>query len=255
VRRFIDADPALEEKIQAMIRNLIDAEYQRLGWQEQPGESTQDTKLRATIISLGVYAKHPAILTEALRLFESYQSDPDVVSSELRAIVFGAAARNEVPGAFEYLLKLEETSPKVDIKLDAMGALTLIQSDKHIKILLGRLKDINKVRLHDVDRWLVNLMRNRYSRVQAWKWLRDEWGWIEKTFAGDKSYDYFPRYAASVFSTRALMEEFIAFFEPMKDQPALTRNIVMGIEELGNRISWIEKDLPKIQAYFTANRG
>lgn len=255
VRRFIDTEPALEENIQAMIRTLIDAQYQRLGWEEKPGESTQDTKLRATIISLGVYAKHPAILNEALRLFTAYTSNPDVVSSELRAIVFGAAVRNEVEGAFAYLLDLEETSPKVDIKLDAMGALTLVRSADHVEILLGRLKDITKVRLHDLDRWLVNLMRNRHARTLAWKWLREEWPWIEKTFAGDKSYDYFPRYAASVFNTRTLMEEFIAFFEPMKDQPALTRNVIMGIEELENRITWIERDLQEVLNYFKANRG
>jgi aminopeptidase N len=253
VRRFIDIEPEIEDRIKAMIRTLIEAQYKRLGWEEKANESSQDTKLRATIIGLGVYAGHPDILKRALELFEAYKTDENAVSSEFRAIIFGAAIRNEVTGAFEYLLELEETTPKVDIKLDAVSALTLVKSPQYAEKLLGRLKDTNKVRPHDVDRWLVNLMRNRYARDQAWQWLKDEWGWIEKTFGGDKSYDYFPRYAASVFNTRKLMDEFIEFFEPKKDQLALTRNITMGIEELGNRIDWLEHDRADVVGYFTAD--
>ncbi|HET8670114.1 MAG TPA: hypothetical protein VFM05_05640, partial [Candidatus Saccharimonadales bacterium] len=62
-----------------------------------------------------------------------------------------------------------------------------------------------------------------------------------------------PRYAASAFNTRKLLQEYCEFFEPKKDQPALTRNIVMGIEELENRISWLERDLPSVQEYFKLN--
>ncbi len=93
-------------------------------------------------------------------------------------------------------------------------------------------------------------MRNRHTRDISWKWLRDQWPWIEKTFEGDKSYDYFPRYCASVFNTSQLLTEYIDFFKPMIEHPALTRNIKMGIEELQNRVAWLEKDLPGIQTYF-----
>jgi aminopeptidase N len=82
------------------------------------------------------------------------------------------------------------------------------------------------------------------------KWLRDNWKWIEKTCAGDKSYDYFPRYAANAFNTRELLKEYQEFFTPMLDNLAIARNITMGIEELNNRVAWLERDVPAIQKFF-----
>ncbi|HSW65571.1 MAG TPA: ERAP1-like C-terminal domain-containing protein, partial [Bacillota bacterium] len=88
---------------------------------------------------------------------------------------------------------------------------------------------------------------------QAWQWLQDNWPWIEETFRKDSSYDYFPRYAASAFNTRTLLEEYRAFFEPKADQPELTRNIKLGIEELETRVAWLERDLASVQQYFAGS--
>lgn len=252
-RRFIDTAPEMEDAIKALIRKLIQTQYERLGWDEKPNEPSQDTKLRATIIGLGVYAEHEAILGHALELFETYKSDQQAIPSELRGIVFSAAIRQNVDGAFDYLLKLDEETSNVDLKQDILGSLTAERKEPQIAILLERLKDSDKVRQQDVDHWLVYLLRSRYARPQAWKWLRDNWGWIEKTFGGDKSYDYFPRYAASAFNTRELLNEYKEFFEPKQEQPILKRNIIMGIEELENRITWIERDIPALKAYFKLN--
>ncbi|HEY5667635.1 MAG TPA: M1 family metallopeptidase [Candidatus Saccharimonadales bacterium] len=251
-RRFVDVDPDLEEPIKALIRTLVEEQYKRLGWNEQPGEPSQDTKLRANIIGLGVYAEHPEIKKRALELFEAYKNDTQSVPAELRGIIFGAAIRNHVNGAFDYLLDLDSKTNNVDLKQEIMSALTLTKQPTEVTVLLERLKDSGKVRQQDVDHWLVYLLRNRYAREQAWKWLQDNWQWIEETFSGDKSYDYFPRYAASAFSTQKLLDEYKAFFEPLKDQPILTRNIVMGIEEIENRVAWLARDLSAVKAYFTA---
>ena len=249
-RRFIDTDLELEDAIKALIRKLIQSQFDRLGWEEKEGESSQDTKLRATIIALGVYAEHEAIIKRSLELFAAYKQDQTDINPELRGIVFTAAIRNNVDGAFDFLLNIDETTSNVDLKQDILGALTAERKEPQIALMLERLKDDEKVRQQDVDHWLVYLLRSRYARPQAWKWLRDNWGWIEKTFGGDKSYDYFPRYAASAFSTKQLLQEYRDFFEPLQSQPILARNIAMGIEELENRVAWLERDLPAVKEYF-----
>jgi len=254
-RRFIDVDPTIEPAIKALIRELIETQFKRLSWKEAPNEPSQDTKLRGTIIALGVYSEHPEILAHALELFAAYKQDTKAVDSELRSIVFGAAIRNNVDGAFDYLLQLDESTSNVDLKQEILGALTLTKDETCIALLLERLKDKTKVRLQDVDHWLVYLLRSRYARQQAWDWLRNEWPWIEKTFGDDKSYDYFPRYAASAFSTQQLLDEYKAFFGPMQDQPALTRNITMGVEELENRVAWLARDIAAVQHYFATRQS
>jgi aminopeptidase N len=253
-RRFVSVKPELEPAIKALVRDLIEAQYQRLDWEEQAGESSQDLKLRATILGLGIYSEHVAITERALELFASYKDDPSVVSSELRSIVFGAAVRNAVPGAFDYLLTMEEGTSNVDLKQELMGALTTTRSPEEGLRLLARLKDTQKVRMQDVDTWLVFLLRNRYTQADAWDWLRGNWDWIEKTFSTDKSFDYFPRYAASALSTRERMQEYKEFFVPLQHWTQLSRNIDMGIEELENRIAWLERDEAAVSAFFTTRQ-
>jgi aminopeptidase N len=249
-RRFEDSNPVLEHQIKEKIRSLIESQYQRLSWEEQPDESSQDTKLRATILGLGAYAEHPEIKTRALELFEAYRTDTSVVASELRGIIFTAAVRYAARDAFAWALQLEETTSDPNLKQELLAALSSTRSPEEGMRLLDRLKDSTKVRQHDVDRWLVYLMRNRYNQAQAWEWLRNNWDWIEQTFGGDKSYDSFPRYAASAFNTRQRLEEYRSFFGPKTSQPALTLNINLGIEELQSRISWIERDLEAVTNYF-----
>jgi aminopeptidase N len=252
-RRFVDSDEDLEEPIKALIRNLIEPQYQRLGWEQQPDEPSQDTKLRAGIIGLGAFAEHPEIKARVLEMFEAYKADADSVNSELRGIVFTSAVRYKAEGAFDYLLELEEKTSNPNLKQELLGSLSSTRSTEDGARLLARIKDPKKVRLHDVDHWLVLLMRSRYNQEQAWQWLRDNWDWIAKTFEGDKSYDTFPRYAASSFNTRQRLDEYREFFGPMADIPVLSRNIAMGIEELESRVTWVERDLAPLQDYLKGN--
>jgi aminopeptidase N len=249
-RRFIDADPGLEEKIKAQVRPLIESLYQKLGWDEKEDESGDDIKLRATIIALGVYAEHPEITKRALELFDAYLKNETAVSSELRSIVFGAAIRHTVPGAFDYLVKLHSTTQDINLRDDAMSALTVTRSTKEASKLLERVTNPDEVKAQDADVWVVFLLRNRYTRDTAWDWLRANWDWVERIFKDDQTYDHWPRYAASGFNTRKYLEEYKAFFEPKTKQIALARNISLGIEEIATRAAWIERDLKAVQEYF-----
>ena len=249
-RRFVDLDVKFEKSIKALVRQLVEIQYARLGWQERSGESSHDTKLRATIIGLGVYGEHPDIVAQALKRFDAYKPKSASVPNELRGIVLGTAVREQVKGAFDYLLKLDEQTNDVHLKDDILGALTTTQSPDDAKALLARLKNPRKVRAQDVGHWLAFLLRNRHTRTQAWHWFRDNWDWIEKTFSHDASYDYYPRYAAGAFSTLKSIAEYKEFFEPRQNQPALARNISLGIEEITNRATWLQRDLKSVQAFF-----
>jgi aminopeptidase N len=249
-RRFIDTAPELEDKVKAFVRNLLERQYVRLGWEEKSGEPSTDTKLRATIIGLGVYSEHQKIIKEALRRFEAYKRNPESVPSELRSVVMGSAVRNQVEGAFNFLLELDAKTSDAQLRDDIMGALTVSRSSEEAAILLDRLKDSGKVRAQDATHWIALLLRNRHTRSSSWRWFRDNWDWIEKTFSHEQSYDYYPRYAASAFNTPELLAEYKAFFEPKRKQPALVRSIAMGIEEIENRVVWIQRDLEPVRAFF-----
>jgi aminopeptidase N len=77
--------------------------------------------------------------------------------------------------------------------------------------------------------------------------MQDSWQWIESTFGGDKSYDDYPRYAASGLSTPGQLAEYISFFTPLKNQKSLTRVIEMGISEIEARVEIIQSDAPEVR--------
>lgn len=253
-RRFIDTEPSLEDEIKSFTCELIKAEYERLGFEEKHDESPQDTKQRATIIALGVYGNHAEITRKTLALFDAYKDDPDVVPSELRSVIFGAAVRNDIPGAVDFLLQLDEQTSNVDLKDDILAALTTTLSTSVGQRLLDRITDSKKVRHHDVYAWFVYLLRNRYTQLQSWEWMKKNWAWIEKIFSGDSSFDYYPRAAAIAFNKPELIEEYKKFFTPLRNIPALSRNIDMGVEELESRLNWLQRDAKAVREFFRANQ-
>jgi len=250
VRRFIDLDETLEPAIKKLVAKVTAAQYQRLGWEERPGESTTDTKLRGTIIGLGAYADVPAIIDKSLALFTSYRKDPASVPAELRGIVFTVPIKQHTAGAFEYLLKLDEQTNNSALKSDIMAALTAVRREDEATILLERLKNSKLVKPQDADHWLIYLLRNRYVKQVAWDWMVKNWDWIEETYKQDKSYDMLPRYSASICNTAEWAKKYADFFLPKTDQIVLKRNIEMGIEEITSRVAWLQRDLSSVQKYF-----
>ncbi len=252
-RRFIDSSndtQKFEDNIKIFIRGIIARQYNRLGWDELPGESAADQKLRACIISLGAYAEEPAIVEEALKRFENYKRDPNSLSSEIRAVVFGVPIKQGSTEAFEYLIELHDKTSNSGLKTDISGALTATRIDKNATRLLERIKNPKIIKPQDADRWLVYLMRNRYVRDTAWNFMVAEWPWIEETYKNDKSYDYMPRYAAAACNSREWIRKYKQFFEPKLDQVVLKRNILIGIEEIENRVNWLERDQESVQSFF-----
>ncbi len=249
-KRFIDLDKDLEDKIKSLARRLVASEYQRLGWTETANEPVADTKLRAIIIGLGFYAEEPEIIAKGKQLFEEYKKDSAAVATELRSIVFGIAAKHKVPGAFDYLLSLHDSTDNSNLKADISAALTLTHSDKEAKILLSRLTNIKLVKAQDADRWLIYLLRNHHTRQIAWDWMEANWEWIENTYKDEATYDHWPRYASSICNTKDWSDKYKKFFSPKQNQIGLKRNIEVGMEEIDNRITWLNRDLKSVQNFF-----
>lgn len=249
-KRFIDLGEKLESAIKALARKLIANEFKRLGWQEKSDESAADQKLRATIIALGTYAEDPEIIAKAKSLFEDYKMDSKAMPAELRSIVFGVAVKQKVPNAFEYLIKLHDKSDNSELKSDISAALTLTHSETQAKVLLGRIKDTKIIKPQDADHWLVYLLVNRYTREIAWDWLVANWSWVEQTYRQEATYDSWPRYAAAICNTKDWAAKYKKFFEPKTNQLALKRNILIGLEEIDNRVSWLNRDLESVKKFF-----
>ncbi len=241
LKKFVETDELAEKQLRAFAARLARNEYDRLGWTPRSDENEQDTKLRSTIIGLMIYGEDNDAISTALT---TYASTPlEQLDPELRGLIISTAVRHgDDATIIDSLLERYQASSSAELQQDIACGLTSTKDTSAIKKLLSTLKNGSVIRSQDTGRWYVWLLRNRDGRSLTWQWLQDNWDWIEKTFAGDKSYDDYPRYSAGVLSTQQQLDEYRTFFTPLSEVPALTRVIAIGIVEIEGRVSLIERD-------------
>lgn len=250
-RRLVETDENAELDMKRYVYSIVKKLYAELGWQKIKGEPLNDTKLRSTILSLACYSETPAVISEALAQYKSYDNF-DSMPADTRHILLAIAVRHGEQADFESLISKYPAELNAELQQDIGGALSATKKPENIARILKQLTSSDFVRLQDVDRWIVYLLRNRWSRQATWSWMSKNWPWIEENFASDKSYDHYPRYAASVFSTPTWQQAYKDFFEPKLDVPALQRNIELGIEEISGRVNWRERDEKALASWLTA---
>lgn len=241
LKRFVENDPTAEKQLRTFVGKLARRQFERLGWTAKPGESENDTKLRSTIIGCMAYSEDEAVIREAVALYETHGVDG--LDSELRSVILSTVIRHSKDSrSVDALLETYRNTTSAELKGDITGAVTSTKNPKVIHSIIDLLTNTKLIRQQDTLSWYVNLLRNRDGRDATWQWLRSHWEWVEKTFASDKSHDYFPRYTASILSTRTQLHEYRAFFTPLRSNPALVRAIDMGLLDLEGRIELIERD-------------
>lgn len=246
LRKFVEDDKQAEQKLRNFSADIASAQYQRLGWTAQPNESEDDTKLRATVISMVLYGEDQEAIDAAKVIYS--QSRLEDIDAELRPLIISAVVRYGDETIVDELLARYVSSQSGELRQDICVGITSTRLSHKIAELLDSIKVTEVVRPQDAARWFVYLIRGRESRDQSWQWIRDNWQWVIDTFAGDKSYDDYPRYSAGALTTRPQLQEYIDFFTPMKDIPALTRVIAMGVSEIEGRVELIERDGPAVRA-------
>lgn len=245
LRKFVEFDKPAETKLRALSADIAAAQYARLGWSTQPNENEDDSKLRATILSMVLYGEKQDAIDTAKTIYA--QSELEDIDAELRPLIISAVVRYGDETIVDELLARYKASQSGELRQDIAAGITSTRLPSKVTELLESIKDNDIIRPQDAAHWFVYLIRGRESRDQSWQWIRRNWQWVIDTFSGDKSYDDYPRYSAGALTTRTQLQEYVDFFTPKKDLPALTRVITMGISEIEGRVELIERDGPAVR--------
>jgi aminopeptidase N len=246
LRKFVEDDKVAEAKLRTLSATIAATQYARLGWTARPNESEEDSKLRSTILGMTLYGESQDAIDTAKALYA--QTKLEEMDAELRPLIISTVVRYGDAAIVDELLARYKTSQSGELRQDIAVGLTSTRVPHKITELLELIKDSAVVRPQDAARWFVYLIRGRESRSASWQWIRHNWQWVIDTFGSDKSYDDYPRYSAGALTTRTQLQEYIDFFAPMKDIPALTRVITMGMSEIEGRVELIERDGPAVRA-------
>jgi aminopeptidase N len=242
LRRFVETDEAAEKKLRAFVGELASPQFKRLGWTPKENESDEDTKFRGLIISQMIYSERGEILDKVEQLFSAQpieELDPELRTSIMASVVRYSKNRSAI---IDSLVEKYKTTQNSELREDIAAALTSTKDDPVVDRIIDLFKDQSMIRIQDFPRWFVWLMRNRYGRDKVWQWAQDNWQWILSKFKGDMHFDSIPRYIASSLITKKQLDEYISFFTPLKSEPALKRNIEIGISELEGRVELLERD-------------
>lgn len=241
LKKFVIDDELAEKNLKQFVGKLAYKQYQRLGWSKNPEEAESETKLRSTILSLMIFAENEAVINEALQLFQ--QSSIQDLDPELRCLILVAVViKKGDHDLIDWFINIYKSTHSSDIKNDITVGLSSTRNPKIIDELLNHIKDSSVIRKQDIARWIAYLLRNKYGRTKTWRWIKDNWEWIAATFKGDMSCDDYPRYAANALYTKDQLNDYMIFFEPLKQDPALKRAIEIGINEIADRVDLISRD-------------
>ena len=246
---FIDEDSESSKKMKKFVGNLAQNEFEKLGFIKKTGEDEEDTQKRSSILAHMIYAENEKAILGALDIFENSQNMEDI-DSEIRSLILTTKIRfEESPELVQKMLESYKNTSNVDYRDDIMVALTSTKNIRTSELLLEKMLKNDIIRTQDILSWYVHLLRNLKTRELAWKWLREKWKLIEEKFDGDKSYNDFPRYSGAILRTEKQLQEFKEFFEPLKNDPSLTRAIEMGEREIAGRIALIKRDKTAIDKF------
>ena len=246
---FIDEDSASSKKMKKFVGNLAQNEFEKLGFIKKTGEDEEDTQKRSSILAHMIYAENKKAISGALDIFENSPNMEDI-DSEIRSLILTVKIRfEESPELVQKILESYKNTSNVDYRDDIMVALTSTKNIRTGELLLEKMLENDIIRTQDILSWYVHLLRNLKTRELAWKWLRENWKLIEEKFDGDKSYNDFPRYSGAILRTEKQLQEFKEFFEPLKNDPSLTRAIEMGEREIAGRVDLIKRDKTAIDKF------
>lgn len=246
--RAVMDDETLRENMKPYIRKLVAPQLKRLGWNAKKGESHFDQLLRPTILGLAAGADEPAVVKECLHRFDAMKQSEDI-TPDIRSVIYGTVVRkrNDVK-TFDKLFAMHEANNLSEERTTIAAALTNFKDPKLIK---RALKTINSpsVRLQDTAYWIVYSFMNRFGRDETWRWMTQNWDWLEKNLGSDLSFSRFPVYAANAYSDRAFLKKFDEFFKP-RTSPMLERTINQGREVITWHSAWKQRDFKAVNEFF-----
>ncbi len=235
-KKLVIGQQSHEANLNGYTAFLVSGLIKRLGWDAKKGENTQTHRLRNLALSLGASSEMPEVLTEGKKRFTSFKKPADL-APDIRDVVYYIAARFGLKTDVDKLLATYKQLENADERNEIAVALTATRDKAQLSRLIAMLTT-KDVRRQDTVMWFGWLLGNHYGRAAAWDWLVNNWVWVEKYFASDKTYVSFVKYAAAIFSKPQELENFQQFFTPKLSELSLERAIRLGIEEIESRVAW-----------------
>ncbi|MDR2336794.1 MAG: M1 family metallopeptidase [Candidatus Nomurabacteria bacterium] len=245
---FIETNSPTETRFRGFMGHIAKKQYKKLGWEASPKELAITTELRMMILSYMIYSERKEVIAKAL---SKYAEDLIAIDKDLRSLIIATKIKNDFSEPLLKKLLLDyKNATAPDLKEDICRGIT--GQFKHLDVIyyiFDFIQDFGNVRPQDTLSWLAGLLRNTHTGQSAWKFVKDNWGWLEKHFAGGKGLGSYPRVVVGALKTAEDLKDYKKFFGQFADRPELSRDIALGIEELEKKIKLIANNQAEVETY------
>jgi len=163
-------------RFESFVRDYYQPQFDRLGWDPRPDDTTDERQRRAAVISgLGHTGRAQAIRDEAVRRARGYLADRSSLDPNLASVVVGLAAREGDAALYDLYVEGKRqaaTDPEDEQRL--LLSLTAFE----VPALIQRTLDLTRtdeVRAQDRAFLFGGLLSRRAARSQAWTFVRSHW--------------------------------------------------------------------------------
>ncbi|MDF7637824.1 M1 family metallopeptidase [Leuconostocaceae bacterium ESL0958] len=241
VKYFAAPKSTVEQQLQAFVGQLTQGQLDRLGYQAQDSDQTDDALVRPKILSAAFYAQNRDLQEWAHARFEQVGGQIESLPTEARLVILKNELQNyNQQATFDAFLQAYQATANAAIKADLRAALVSTPEPKQLATIVAAYQQSDIIKPQDLRHWFVGVLANPAGQSLAWDWARQNWDWIEAKLGGDMSYSSYVTVIAQVFKTADRLAEFKAFFEPKKAQPGLSREIALDEELIASRVAVIE---------------
>lgn len=238
---YVDDESAEEKLLKKYVFNLIDEKLEEIGIVTRKNDDEDTIRLRANLMGLDYFAED---VERFKKLAKMYENNPEKMDPEIRDDILSAEIYLEPGITDDYLEKYKNTSDP-DIKFDYLSSAALVRDKKQLEKIVALLGNFEVVKPQDQLYLFVYLYRNPKSKKQTFDWLTKNWELIKKT-GGDKTLSDYPTVVSRLARTDEELKRFVDFFGPMREDPALTRAIEIGENEIKSRIKLIKDNKEKV---------
>ncbi|KAK9213161.1 hypothetical protein WN943_002548 [Citrus x changshan-huyou] len=235
-----DARPELLDYLKQFFISLFQNSAEKLGWDSKPGESHLDALLRGEIFTALALLGHKETLNEASKRFHAFLADrttpllpPDIRKAAYVAVMQKVSASDR--SGYESLLRVYR---ETDLSQEKTRILSSLASCPDVNIVLEVLNFLlsSEVRSQDA---VYGLAVSIEGRETAWKWLKDNWDHISKTWGSGFLITRFISSIVSPFASYEKVREVEEFFSS-RCKPYIARTLRQSIERVQINAKWVE---------------
>ena len=230
------------QSYQKFLCQLIATQIKRLGLVAQPKESANDTKLRPMLLATAVLSNESNLIKALANL---YRDDFTKINADVRPSILLAKLADSNEGILPKLITAYQKAADQDLKADLLTCITRVKKPQNITSVIDLLKQPKIVRHQDHLAFLAHLLSNPFTKASAEDWVYANWDYILE-ITNTKSTDYYIRVMANNVRTPAEAKRFFDFFDPLSDQPALSRAIQIAHFDIAARLDLIKTDAPAV---------